>query len=85
MIICPNREKSLPVSFTISPVTQVALVAVKSASTTPTEIPLLEHCGRAKKKAPIRIVTRKLKIIICGGFNLRINILMTNSKIQMTK
>jgi hypothetical protein len=29
---CPNQEKSLPVDRTVSPVTQVALVAVNSAS-----------------------------------------------------
>jgi len=39
---CPKFEKSAPVSLTIRPVTQVALVAVKNASTSPIEVPSLE-------------------------------------------
>ena len=38
----PKGEKSNPVSLTISPVTQVALVAVKKASTIPIELPVDE-------------------------------------------
>ena len=72
MISRPIPEKSAPVSFTISPVTHVALVEVKNASTIPIEAPLAEHWGRDKRLAPMTIVIRKLNITTCGGFSLRI-------------
>jgi hypothetical protein len=64
MTICPNLEKSAPVSLTISPVTQVALVAVKNASTPPIETPSEALCGSHNKAVPIRIVIRKLSTTI---------------------
>ena len=48
-----------------SPVTQVAVVAVKSASIYGTAIHFAELIGNAKSKLPIKIVTRKLSNIIC--------------------
>ena len=48
-----------------SPVTQVAVVAVKSASIYGTASPLAELIGNAKSPLPTRMVTRKLSNMIC--------------------
>ena len=68
----PNLEKSAPVSLTVRPVTHVALVAVKNASSTPIETPSDELCGIDRSNVPTSIVARKLNTTICGGFSLRI-------------
>lgn len=47
-----------------NPVTQVADVAVKRASTYETLFPLLQLMGRYSKTLPIKIVIKKLNIII---------------------
>jgi hypothetical protein len=52
------------VASVTSPVTQVALVAVKSASIKGRLSPLAELIGRQSKRLPIRITAKKLIIII---------------------
>ena len=47
------------------PVTQVEVVAVKSASIYGTASPLAELIGKAKSPLPMRMVTRKLSNMIC--------------------
>ena len=47
------------------PVTQVAVVAVKSASIYGIELPSAQLTGNAKRILPIIMVSKKLNIIIC--------------------
>ena len=54
-------------SRTIRPVTQVALVAVNSASTTPS-LPCLLARGVVSSSVPSVMTTRKLTQMICVGF-----------------
>ena len=67
MIICPMKVKSRPVSLTTSPVTQVALVAVNSASTTCSGSPV-DALGSISRPAPATISTRKLATSVFVGF-----------------
>ena len=55
----PNKEKSLPVSKTMSPVTQVADVAVNRASNQEISRPSTEAIGKFSKKAPIIMINKK--------------------------
>jgi hypothetical protein len=66
MTNCPKIVKSFEVSFTISPVTQVADVEVNSASMIP-RVPLWD-IGKSSKKAPVLIAAKKLKSIIFNSF-----------------
>jgi hypothetical protein len=72
----PNGEKWLPVSLTVNPVTQVALVAVKRLSMTGI---LPSSCGVAKGKdsmiVPRTMAHKKLTITSCGGVNLPIDLI----------
>jgi len=65
MTICPNTLHVDTVGSVTSPVTQVDVVAVKSASRYGTASPLAELIGNAKRPLPMRIVTRKLSNMIC--------------------
>mgnify|MGYP006976637296 CR=1 FL=1 len=65
MTICPNTLKADTVGTVTSPVTQVEVVAVKSASRYGTASPLAELIGNAKSPLPMRMVTRKLSNMIC--------------------
>ena len=65
MTICPNTLQVDTVGIVTSPVTQVELVAVKSASRYGTASPLAELIGNAKSPLPMRMVTRKLSNMIC--------------------
>ena len=58
MTICPNSDQWIYVSYTISPVTQVALVAVKSESTKGVHTRSAEEIGRHKSSDPARMTTR---------------------------
>jgi hypothetical protein len=58
IIICPKSEKKLPVSTTIKPVTQTALVDVNIASIS--EIFPVEAFGSIKIKEPAVIIVKKL-------------------------
>ena len=58
MIICPNSDQSAPVFNVESPVTQVAEVAVKSASRYPTELPSAEANGSTSKTLPTNITDK---------------------------
>ncbi|GAH93532.1 unnamed protein product, partial [marine sediment metagenome] len=55
---CPKAEKSLPVSNTINPVTQVAEVEVKRALIKPILFAVLEAEGRLRRIVPIVITTK---------------------------
>ena len=65
MTICPNTLHVDTVGIVTSPVTQVEVVAVKSASRYGTASPLAELIGNAKSPLPMRMVTRKLSNMIC--------------------
>jgi len=65
MTACPNMLQEEAVVMVTSPVTHVAVVAVKSASIYGTGVPLAELTGRERRRLPIIIVTRKLRRIIC--------------------
>ena len=56
----PKGEKKLPVSFTINPVTQVALVAVNKLSIRPGDLPSLVAIGRLKSSVAHKMAARKL-------------------------
>ena len=60
----PKGVKKLPVSFTVRPVTQVALVAVKTLSTNVALPAPVVAIGKLKSNAPIIITDKKLKTII---------------------
>ena len=68
MTIWPNGLKWVPVSTTVNPVTQVALVAVNSASTKDNDFPT-EAGGSISNNAPIRIAPAKLSIRISAAVN----------------
>ena len=65
MTICPNMLHVDTVGSVTSPVTQVEVVAVKSASRYGAASPLAELIGNAKRPLPTRIVKRKLSNMIC--------------------
>ena len=65
MTICPKTLHVHTVGSVTSPVTQVEVVAVKSASRYGTASPLAELIGNAKNTLPTRIVARKLSNMIC--------------------
>ena len=65
MTICPNMLQVDTVGSVTSPVTQVEVVAIKSASRYGTASPLAELIGNAKSPLPTRIVKRKLSNMIC--------------------
>lgn len=67
---CPKMLQAWAVVTVTSPVTQVADVAVKSASMYGSLSPVAELMGRLSKTLPIRIVIRKLRRIICVLDNL---------------
>ena len=64
---CPKIEKSLPVSSTINPVTQVAEVAVKRALIKPMLLAVPEAEGRLRRIVPIVITTKNPDTNTCGG------------------
>ena len=57
--ICPNKEKYVPVSATLSPVTQVALVEVNSALKNGRDDPSLLEIGNINNNAPVKMTTIK--------------------------
>ena len=65
MMIFPKTVKSLEVSKTVRPVTQTALVAVKSASRG--RMPFTVAFGIIKNPAPINIIPKKLRMNSCAG------------------
>jgi hypothetical protein len=62
---CPNALHVEATGSVTSPVTQVAVVAVNSASEYGTAIPFAELMGSDSNKLPTRIVTKKLNSITC--------------------
>ena len=63
----PKRVSSEPISMTESPVTHVALVAVKSAATGANPLPLVLAAGSVSRNVPIRMANRNPKAIShCG-------------------
>ena len=65
MTICPNVLQAEDVVSVTRPVTQVEVVAVKSASMYGTGSLLAELIGNDKSKLPNKMVTRKLNNTIC--------------------
>ena len=71
MTICPNPDQWDNVSKTVSPVTQVALVAVNKQERKSVVFPVAEAAGNIRRSAPIRMITRKPPKIIFVGLILR--------------
>ena len=63
--VCPKILQADTVGSVTSPVTQVEVVAVKSASRYGTASPVEELIGNARRMLPAKIVTRKLSSMIC--------------------
>ena len=68
MTISPNVENCVAVSTTASPVTQVAVVAVKREDMKSRPFPSSEAIGRDKRTAPTIISARNPRTIACDGF-----------------
>ena len=64
---CPNRVNAVGVSTTTSPVTQVALVEVKSASTNPRRCPAGVDAGSISIPAPQKITAPNPPTSTSGG------------------
>lgn len=64
---CPKTEKWVPVSTTASPVTQVAETAVKKASVSSMDSPVVVATGSASRKVPAKMTSAKLRMTICVG------------------
>ena len=64
-MICPKILQEETVGVTTKPVTQVGVVAVKSASKKGVAFPSAELMGSESNTAPINIVIKKLNNIIC--------------------
>ena len=63
--ICPNKLQVETVGSVTSPVTQVDVVAVKSASRNGTLFPVAELMGKDKRMLPIKITPKKLSKMVC--------------------
>ena len=61
---CPKTLQVVAVGKVTSPVTQVEVVAVKSASRYDTDMPFCELIGRDKRMLPSNIAIKKLHKII---------------------
>jgi hypothetical protein len=61
--VCPNKDQYKFVSFTTSPVTQVAETAVNIASGKDVAVLLRDAIGSIRRTVPSKIRTRKLTII----------------------
>jgi len=68
--ICPKTLHVEKVGSVTSPVTQVEVVAINSASIYGTAVPSVELMGSAKRILPINITKRKLNNIIWVVVNL---------------
>ena len=66
---CPKPEKWVLISRVVSPVTQIAEVAVNSASINPKLSAETRDWGRLSNKAPIKIDNTKPLIKSCAGLN----------------
>ena len=64
-MICPKTLQEETVGVTTRPVTQVEVVAVKSASKKEVGFPSAELMGSESNTAPINIVIKKLSNMIC--------------------
>ena len=67
--ICPNTLHVDAVGSVTSPVTQVEVVAVNSASIYNTDCPVAELMGSTSKTLPNRMAKRKLNKINCVVVN----------------
>lgn len=70
MTIFPNSVKAVLVVTTARPVTQVAEVAVKSASMMPRPRPSWVAKGKESKDAPMRMIDKYPKDRICADVRL---------------
>ena len=66
-MLLPNTDQCVAVLTTISPVTQTADVAVKSALTRPVDVPDKDETGRDKIIVPTKITVAKPITRICCG------------------
>ena len=64
---CPKPLHWVQVSYSTSPVTQVAEVAVNSAGRNPQDIPLRLAAGSVSSSVPTRIITAKVTAMILVG------------------
>jgi hypothetical protein len=76
MILLPRTVNRVAVSTTVSPVTQMALVDVKRASTN--EIGTVVAFGSSNKAAPNNMINAKLNTNNCAGFKTRVKFLISN-------
>ena len=60
----PKNVQYVPVSTTTSPVTQLALVAVKSAGTKPVTVPDFDEMGSISNSVPSSIIRKKPRAIV---------------------
>ena len=76
MIIWPNKDRSLPISITASPVTHTPDVAVKRASINGRRVPVVETESE-RRIVPIIMVVAKLRTkILIGDKKLKIKSLI---------
>ena len=68
---CPKTLQVVTVGTVTSPVTQVAVVAVKSASKKGTDLPFAELKGRLNKTLPAKITVRKPNNMSCDVESLK--------------
>lgn len=67
IIILPNSVKEVDISIVCNPVTHTPLVLVNSASIAFSQFPFVLDMGRDSKKAPIKIINIKPRIIFVLG------------------
>ena len=67
MTACPNSVQWLQVSYTTSPVTQVAEVAVNSALRKGTDPPSRLAAGSINRPVPARIMSKNPSAMTCAG------------------
>jgi hypothetical protein len=78
MTSCPNELKAFPVSTTTRPVTHVAEVDVKRASTNPSAFPV-DAAGNISKAVPIAMSIINPKIKIRAGVRNSFRVLISAS------
>jgi len=87
IIICPNKVKCIPVSYTINPVTQVAEVEVNTAPSKEVSLPAEVAAGSMSRRDPMNIVRKKVIITNTGGLSdsLSIIVLLESAKVFKLK
>jgi len=70
MTTCPKVENAVPISKTVSPVTQVAEVAVNKAFRKGILTPFTEDIGKDKRKVPSVMIRKKPMTKILAGVSI---------------